>query len=151
MYDDEPELRGEDSRVLQRLGFDVVASTDAQHAVVHATPETVARLEAVARSLPTESRTIQARWAIIDSFEPIPSEHRVEAAWLASLPPNAPVDAIVEMQPLLSRVEAGDIAHAITELFRRDSGEAILRMGADFSGRYWLRARMLPATIRAWC
>lgn len=137
---------GRDSKVLGRLGLDVVSVTDAG-AVVHATPEKFERLETISANLQDVGRVEQARWAAVASFDAIPEELRADREWLDTLRGTAEHEAIVELQPLLTRSEGSAVLSAIVERLSRPQREAIVGSGVDFSGRSWVRARLTLRTI----
>ena len=67
--------------------------------------------------------------------------------WLNDLKPKALVDAVIELQPLLNAVEADQVTRAIAETLRRQDGEALQGIGSDFSGRKWLRGKLLRDSL----
>lgn len=145
-FDEPVDYAGKDSRVLGRLGLDVLAVTE-QGAVVHTTPERFERLEALAPSLSELGKAEQARWAFVADFEAVPPSLRADEEWLASVRRAGGHEAIVELQPLLSRSEGALVMTAIAEGLRRADGEVILASGTDFSGRAWVRAKLISRTI----
>jgi hypothetical protein len=144
-FDEPVDYAGKDSRVLSRLGLDVISVTD-QGAVVHATPERFERLESIASNLGELGKAEQARWAFVADFEVVPPELRADEDWLASVRKGTH-ETIVELQPLLSRTEGALVLNVIAEHLRRADGEAILASGTDFSGRAWVRATFVARTI----
>jgi hypothetical protein len=145
-FDEVVDYAGKDSRVLGRLGLDVLAVTE-EGALVHATPERFERLEAMAPNLVELGKVEQARWAFVSDFEAVPSNLRADEEWLRSVRRPGGHETIVELQPLLSRSEGALVMTAIAEGLRRSAGEAILASGTDFSGRAWVRARFMADTI----
>jgi hypothetical protein len=148
-YDETTRFDAGNARVLRRLGLDLISARGPNHALVHATAEHFEKLRSSAAALPNEGKGARARWAVIDSFELIPSEARVDRDWLDSLSETEATDVMVELQPLLTAVEADELARAIARRLGNDRGEGLKRTGADFSGRVWLAARMRPSTIAA--
>lgn len=144
-FDEPVDYAGKDSRVLSRLGLDVISVTD-RGAVVHATPERFERLESIAPKLEELGKAEQARWAFVADFTTVPPELRADEDWLTSVR-RGTHETIVELQPMLSRAEGGLVLRAIADTLRRSEGEAILGTGADFSGRVWLRASLVARTI----
>ena len=117
-FDEPVDYAGKDSRILGRLGLDVLTVTN-QGAVVHATPERFERLEALAPNLSELGKVEQARWAFVADFEAVPPSLRADEEWLASVRRAGGHEAIVELQPLLSRSEGSLVMTAIAEGLRR--------------------------------
>lgn len=147
VYDEETQYAGEHSRVFRRLGMDLLDVNAEGVATVHATTERFDRLLATASGLAREGVQERARWATIGRFDPVPSNYRVDEPWIAGLPKSSAVDVIVELQPLLSRLEAEEIVASIAHLLKRDLDEALTGMGTDFSGRRWFRGKMRKAAL----
>jgi hypothetical protein len=147
VYDEETQYAGEHSRVFRRLGMDLLDVNAEGVATVHATTERFDRLLATASALAREGVQERARWATIARFDPIPANFRVDRPWVDGLPKSSPVDVIVELQPLLSRLEAEEILASLAHLLKRDLDEALTGTGTDFSGRRWFRGRMRKAAL----
>src|SRR5262249_14127861 len=97
----------------------------------------------------TEGLREQARWVAIDSFSPAPVSFRIDKEWIEKLSAKVAVDAVVELQPLLTRVEVEQVIHAILEaLGPRAERERFTRMGTDFSGRHWYRGMLSRESLR---
>lgn len=147
VYDEETQYAGEHSRVFRRLGMDLLDVNADGVATVHATTERFDRLLATASALPREGVQERARWATIARFDPIPANFRVDRSWVDGLSKSSLVDVIVELQPLLSRVEMEEVLASIAHLLKRDFDEALSGTGTDFSGRRWFRGKMRKAAI----
>ena len=145
-FDEIVDYAGRDSRILGRLGLDVLGVTD-QGAIVHATPERFERLIAVSPNLSESGRVEQSRWAFVADFDSVPPELRADEDWLASTRGPGTHDAVVELQPLLTSTEAAVVIRAVTEVLHRRDGESLLASGTDFSGRVWVRASLAARTI----
>jgi hypothetical protein len=115
--------------------------------VVHATPERFDRLETLSANLTEVGRAEQARWAAVAEFDAIPDALRADREWLDTLRAGTDHEAIIELQPLLTRSEGSLVLSSIAERFRRAQQEAIIGSGVDFSGRAWVRARLTLRTI----
>lgn len=140
-FDEDTRYAGDHSRVFRRLGVDLLHVTSDGSAIVHSTPERVEQLAQTAALLPKAGAKEQARWITINSFAPIPEQYRIDLDWLATIPADAQADIIVELQPLLTVVEADDVMRAVLGLLQRQSNEALTGAGTDFSGRHWYRGR----------
>ena len=145
-FDETVDYAGKDSRVLGRLGLDVLA-VSSEGAVVHLSPERFRRLEAIAPNLAELGKVEQSRWASVSDFQIVPPELRADGEWLSTLPAEGGQEAVVELQPLLSRTEGALVLSTIAQGLRRVDGEAILASGTDFSGRAWVRAALAARTI----
>jgi hypothetical protein len=134
------------SRAISRLGLDVLDVTKDGNAVVHVTPDGFDKLTSLVPRLSSLGKLDQSRWAMVKGFSFIPASKRIDNAWLRALPDAKPSDAVVELQPMLRRLEADEVIRAISELTRNDD-ERIRSAGTDFSGRMWIRAMFRPKTL----
>jgi len=105
------------------------------------------RLVSTAQALEREKPQERARWVTFDSFEPVPRSFRIDHAWLQQVEQDVPSDVIVELQPLLGRVEVEEVLAALARGLVRERGEALTATGTDFSGRKWFRGRMCRASL----
>ena len=80
-------------------------------------------------------------------FDPVPSSLRADQAWLESIPAAGHSEAVIELQPVLTRAESSLVLRTIAEALDRSHGEAILGSGTDFSGRGWVRAALTRRAI----
>jgi hypothetical protein len=136
-------------RVFDRLGLDLLQVTDDGKAVVHGGRERIEQLQLRSKALQSLGAREQARWATIDMFEAIPLQLRVDSDWLRSLRPHEPSDVIIELQPILGRVEADQVLRAIADLLARSDGERLTGTGTDFSGRFWFRGQATQRSVRS--
>ena len=146
-YDEVPEYSGPHSMVFRRLGVDLVGVHDDGRATVHASRETFAQLLLRAKRLPDEGAREQARWVTIKEFATRTSDLVFDTSWLSELPSQRPVDAVVELQPMLTRFESDLVVRALAEVLSAAEDERFLGAGAHFSGRYWLKGRLSRRTI----
>jgi hypothetical protein len=108
-FEESTNYKGEHSRVFRRLGIDLLGVDDEGVATVHATTQRLDQLLQTASSLGSAGVAEQARWATIQAFAPIPQDHRVDRKWIDSLSTKKTADTLVELQPLLTRVEADEV------------------------------------------
>jgi hypothetical protein len=141
---------GKDSRVFSRLGMDLLNVAEDGSAVVHTTPERADQMESTAATLDEFGIREKVRWATIESFDLIPLEFRIDKEWLDSLSRGKPTDAVIELQPLLTRVEIDTVMRAIASTVQTNAprGQLIRGSGADFSGRQWLRGALSPEALQ---
>ena len=135
-------------RVFDRLGLDLLQVTDDGKAVVHADRERIDQLQRRSESLESLGTREQARWVTIDSFGTVPPQLRFDATWLATLRTQAAADVVIELQPVLTPVQAERVLRAIVDLLVQHEGEKLTGTGTDFSGRYWFRGRATQRSIR---
>lgn len=145
-FDEVVDYAGKDAKVLGRLGLDVVSVSESG-AIVHATPEKLERLETISAHLTDVGPAEQARWAMLSAFDTVPESLRADKEWLDRLSPSREHEAIIELQPLLTRSEGNIVLTSIAERLRRPKHEAIIGSGTDFSGRAWVRVRLGLQTI----
>lgn len=147
-FKERTEFGGQHGKVFDRLGLDLLQVTDDGRAVVHANRERLEQLLQRSASLDTLGVREQARWATIDSFDTIPIQLRVDAEWLKSLDQQNPSDVVIELQPVLTRVEADRVLRAIADLLVQRTGEKLTGSGTDFSGRHWFRGKASQRSVR---
>ena len=145
--DQKPNFAEHDSQVFRKLGLDLIQVYQDGTASVHAKPENLEQLTFTSGLLEKVGAREQARWATIESFGPIPANLRIDQAWLKTLKTTEVADAVVELQPLLARLEIESVMKAISGMLKRQAGEAIRSIGTDFSGRQWLRAKIARSSL----
>jgi len=129
--------------------MDLVDVTPSGDAIVHIEPERINQLVATSERLGDVGAREQARWAGLDNFAVIPSELRIDEGWIRSLKAHQPTEAVVEFQPLLSRVDIETLLTAISGLLKSSLREGIVGVGTDFSGRFWAKGKIAPESLRA--
>jgi len=139
----------DDSRVLHRIGLDLIDVTSSGDALVHGKPEQVDRLVATCETLGSIGMRERARYAMIDAFALIPKEYRIDDEWLAELPDKKSIDAVIELQPLLDRLEVDRVVRAIADTLADKAAGSIRENGRDFSGRHWFRGDILKSGLNA--
>jgi hypothetical protein len=140
---------GSHARVFDRLGLDLLQVTDDGKAVVHAQAERMDQILQRSESLAQLGPREQSRWVTIDSFETIPLQLRVDTDWFKTLRPQHIADIVIELQPVLNRVEADRVLRAIADLLSEHDGERLTGTGTDFSGRHWFRGKASRQSVRA--
>jgi hypothetical protein len=143
ILEEQTDYAGEHSRVFKRLGLDLLAVDETGRALIHAPASRLEQLLTTTRELVSEGLREQARWVSIDSFDPAPTSFRIDEEWLNEIPARSLLDAVVELQPLLSRVEVEQVIQGILALLgSRTDRERFTRTGTDFSGRHWYRGTL---------
>lgn len=140
--------REAEARIFARLGLDLIHVNSDGSAMVHARADHFEQLKQSSQNLEEFGLREKARWATINSFAPNKPEFVYDEQWLQQLSRTSLVTAVVELQPLLTLVEAEDVARAVAELFRRPAGEGFRTVGTDFSGRRWLTGKVFPDSLR---
>jgi hypothetical protein len=135
------------SRVFRRLGVDLLSVAEDGSAVVHMKPDTLEKLSNTTQELQGLGAREKSRWATIDRFGMVPSELRIDSAWLQELRAKKVTDAVVEFQPLLSRSEIDSVIRAVVSMLLQNLGEAVTGTGTDFSGRQWVRGKITRESL----
>jgi len=130
-----------------RLGMDLLRLDSEGRALVHITPERLQAIEAQTGILGHTGSHEQARWAPIDQFSIVPWSKKVDSAWLDSLDQQLG-DVILELQPLLTKVDVDSVLGSITSFLSRALMEQIQGSGTDYSGRQWFRAKLGAVAIK---
>lgn len=150
IVEEKTDYAGEHSRIFRRLGLDLLSVDESGLALVHAPAPQLEQLLATASGLGQEGRREQARWVAIQGFEVAPSSFRLDGRWLDTVPGKELVDAVVELQPLLTRLEVEQVVRAISEALQTEGRrERFTRTGIDFSGRHWFRGLLSRESLRA--
>ena len=136
-----------DSQVFGRLGMDLIRVNADGSATIHAKPESMKQLTTSSQALSGATAIDRARWATIDSFALVPWELKIDKDWLEAQKPQ-PIDAVIELQPLLMRTEVDQVIRAVGERLKRSGGEGFKTTGIDFSGRHWFRGAITPGNLR---
>ena len=148
VFEEETKFGAAHGKVFDRLGLELLQVTDDGSAVVHAGKEKFEQLLHRSEALESLGHREQTRWMTIDSFKTVPLELRVDASWLQHIRKDEIAEIIIELQPVLARVDADRVLRTIADLLMQHPGEQLTGTGTDFSGRYWLRGRAGHKSIR---
>jgi hypothetical protein len=138
---------GEQSKLFERLGLDLIEVHSSGAATVHASPERMQQLLTKTSTLPNLGAREQARFVAIEQFEWIPSELKFDAVWLGSIA-KQPVESYVKLQPLVTELEADLVIRAIEEIARVERGLSIKGRGQTYLGRFFIRAEADARSIK---
>lgn len=138
---------GAHSKIFGRLGMDLLQVNADGTAVVHTTPDKIESLLASSDTLDELGVREQAKWATIDQFATIPEKLKVDSDWLKTLSKDETVEAIIELQPLLTGVEADEVLRVLAAILKKDAKERMLGTGVDFSGRQWARGNVTKESL----
>jgi hypothetical protein len=128
----------DDSKVFGRLGLDLIQVYQDGTAMVHARQDRFQQLLQSSERLGEFGPREKARWATLDSFDVVPIKHIIDLVWVNRVRSGL-LDAVIELQPLLTTVEVDQVVRALAEFLKQTAGEALKAIGSDFSGRRWLR------------
>ena len=138
-----------DARIVERLGFDLLAVCADGTVIVHATDE---RMEQITHSLDHLADLPQRAknaWARLKGLEEIPIGYKTSLQWWPELQRNvSQVEAIIDLQPYLSRDEIDQVVKALS--VQLGSVEKLRKIGREFSGRTWILATLTGKTILSW-
>jgi hypothetical protein len=147
-YDEPADFSTNYPMVFHRIGMDLLRLDSKGRALVHVTPERFAAIEAVAGNLLKSGTKEQERWAAISKFDLMPWTEKVDETWLKEGIGKNTGEAILELQPLLSKTEVDSVLGGIVEYLSRQKQERILGSGTDYSGRQWFRTSLTSETIK---
>ena len=134
------DFAGQNSQVLRKLGFDLIAVQSDGSAVVHA-PEV--RLDQIAHTLKRLGELgvrDRNKWATVSEFTEVPVAYKCSKQWWPDLRGSEIVEAVIDLQPLLPRAEIDALIREIAS--RLGTGEKLKRIGSEFTGRRWLMAQV---------
>ncbi len=143
----QPDFGGEQSRILRKIGLELVEALPGGKAKVHIPSARVPQILSTMQSLVHTSERERSRWISIESFEPIQWSSRVSPEWLDGLATGETYDVMLRFYPLLKRLDVQEILRSLQTLVR-SRGEGLLKIGRDSSGRHWCAANLLRGTIR---
>ncbi len=140
----QPQFAGDQAALLNKLGLDLVSVKDGD-AIVHVPATRLPQLQAKLNELQHAGRRDRDRWINVAEFRPVPWSDRISEKWLGSLPAESAVDAHLRFFPVLPRVDAERALEAIRG--HLEGEERLVRVGRDFSGRYWCAARLTKRSM----
>lgn len=141
-----PSFGGAQSSLLAKLGFDLLELDDAGNATVHVPAARVSQVQQRISALSNANSRERLRWINVGDFRPVDWTHRVDAAWLDTLDSDVLTDSHLRFHAVLPRAEVRAVLEAMQAMVPR--GERLVRVGRDFSGRYWCIAQLRKATLR---
>lgn len=140
------EVGGKDSQLIERIGFDLLSTTEDGSAVVHAPDDLLEQMIHSLDHLETLGVKEQSRWAHLESLHEIPLDYKTSLDWWPEKNGENPLlDCVVDLQPFLTRVEIDGVIHAIKDNLTAD--EEVFRIGREFTGRVRLSAKLKSDSI----
>src|SRR5882672_2889509 len=148
VYEEQPRYGGSQGKLFDRLGLDLLQVTEDGKALVHAEAARIEQLRERTAALDRMGPLEQSRWATIDEFQTIPLQLRVDSDWLSTLDKDGQNEVVIELQPVLTRVEADRVLRVIADLLTEARGGKLTATGTDFSGRHWFRGKATRNSVR---
>jgi hypothetical protein len=133
------QFSGEQSKVFERIGLDLIEVHPSGAATVHGTPEKIEQLRTRAGQLAGLGVREQARFVSIDSFDWIPAELKFDRAWVDTVGLK-PVEAYIKLQPMITEIEADILIRSLERFFAARPVTSLRGKGRSYIGRYFLRA-----------
>ncbi|MBE0545515.1 MAG: S8 family serine peptidase [Verrucomicrobia bacterium] len=138
---------GEQSKLFERIGLDLIEVHPNGAATVHASPERMEQLISKTGQLAQLGAREQARFAAFEYFEWLPGKLKFDQEWLDEMGQKT-VEGYIKLQPLLSEIEADLVIRAIEQLFHGHTGQALAGKGRSYLGRFYLRAKLNAPMVR---
>ena len=144
----EVSFAGDQSQAFDRLGLQLIEVFPNGTATVHALPEQIARMRADLANLPQGNHRQQGQWVNIESFDWVPPEVKFDESWLTEIGTRHAA-AHIKLQPFLTMFDTDAVIRAIEKTLRRFPGNELRGKEAGYRGRFWLRATLSAACVRA--
>ncbi|TDU63165.1 subtilase family protein [Prosthecobacter fusiformis] len=138
---------GEQSKLFERIGLDLIEVHPSGMATVHASPERMEQLIARTQQLEYLGARQQARFVAFDSFEWLAGKLKFDQEWLTELGKKSG-EGYIKLQPLITELEADLIFRALEDAFRGNTGLRLSGKGRSYMGRYFLRATLDATMIK---
>jgi hypothetical protein len=130
---------GEQSKIFERIGLDLIEVHPSGAATVHGSSERIEQLRTQTSQLAQLGTREQARFVAIDSFEWLSPELKFDRTWAETVGPR-PVEAYIKLQPLITEIEADMVIRELEMFFRAHETTALRGKGRSYIGRFFLRA-----------
>lgn len=144
----EVSFAGEQSQAFDRLGLQLIEVLPNGTATVHALPEQIARMRADLANLPQGNHRQQGQWVNIESFDWVPAGVKFDESWLTEIG-TRPAAAHIKFQPFLTTFDTDAVIRAVEQTLRKFPGNELRGKEAGYRGRFWLRATLSAACVRA--
>lgn len=142
------EFNGEQSKVFNRLGLDLIEVHPNGSATIHAAPERLEQLLIKAEELPRLGGRDQARWITIEEFGWIPPEFKFDQGWL-DISGTKPIEVYIKLQPLISEIEADLVIRSVSQMFLAHEGAELRSVSRSYLGRFSLRTMLNRSSVKA--
>lgn len=139
------QVSGKDAQLIERIGFDLLATTADGSALVHATDELLEQMVHSLEHLDRLGVKEKNKWAHLQNLSEIPISYKTSLDWWGKDKHNSLLECIFDLQPFLSRDEVDAVIEAVRK--RLQGKESLIRIGREFTGRVWLKVRLMPESI----
>jgi hypothetical protein len=138
---------GEQSKLFERIGLELIEVHPSGAATVHASPERMRQLISKATQLAQLGTREQARFAAFESFDWLPGKLKYDHEWLAEIGQKT-VEGYIKLQPLISEIEADLVIRELELFFRGHAGQSLTGKGRSYLGRFYLRAKLNAQAVK---
>lgn len=138
-------LSGKDSRIIEKMGFNLVGTTQEGAAIVHASNERLGQIQQSLKQLEILGVREQNKWAHIQDFVEVPLTHKTSLAWWGDNQLQPLLQVTIDLAPFLSRKEIDSLIKTFAKLLK--DGERHVSTGHEFSGRVWIDAELKPDSV----
>jgi hypothetical protein len=138
---------GEQSKLFERIGLELIEVHPNGAATVHASPERMEQLISKTTQLAQLGTREQARFAAFESFDWLPGKLKYDHEWLIEMGQKT-VEGYIKLQPLISEIEADLVIRELELFFRGHAGQALTGKGRSYLGRFYLRARLNAQAVK---
>ena len=134
------DFAGQQSQILRKLGFDLIAVQCDGSAVVHAPEARLDQIEKTLGRLAELGIRERNKWATVSEFTDVPVDYKCSKEWWPDTRPGEAVEAVIDIQPFLPRSEIDAVIRQITS--HLGANEKLKRIGTEFTGRRWLMVQI---------
>lgn len=138
---------GEQSKLFERIGLELIEVHSNGAATVYASPERMEQLISKTEQLAQLGAREQARFAAFESFDWLPGKLKYDREWLDEIGHNT-IESYIKLQPLISEIEADLVIRELERFFREHEGQPLTGKGRSYLGRFYLRAKLNVQAIR---
>ncbi|MGA9779931.1 MAG: S8 family serine peptidase [Verrucomicrobiia bacterium] len=138
---------GEQSKLFDRIGLDLIEVHPNGVATVHATPERMEQLISKTSQLAQLGAREQARFVAFESFEWLAGKWKFDQEWLNEIGKKS-AEGYIKLQPLISELEADLVIRELEHTFRGQAGVALRGKGRSYLGRFFLRATLNAQMVK---
>lgn len=140
-------FNGEQSKLFERAGLDLIEVHPSGAATVHASAERMEQLLARTEQLSQLGVRQQSHFVAFEDFEWLEGKFKYDQDWLDELGQN-PAEGLIQLQPFITEIEADLVFRALTQMFQGHPKDRVRGKGRSYMGRYHLRASLTPEMIR---
>lgn len=138
---------GEQSKLFERIGLELIDVHPKGKATVYASPERMEQLISKAGQLADLGVREQTRFAAFETFDWLPSNFKYDVEWLNEIG-HKTVESYIKLHPLISEIEADLVIRELEKFFRAHAGQGLIGKGRSYMGRFYLRANLNAQAVR---